>query len=165
MTAKRIGLATAAATTGIMLLAGAAEVRADGDTATLNVQATVQESCGVNGSSLDFGTYISGQTDAAEADATLSFSSCPAGQLTFEFDGGQAGDTAARAMSNGSGELSYQLYRDAARAQVWGAGSDAARLVVLVPGSGTVPVYGRIPGGQAAAAGTYADTIAITMSF
>jgi spore coat protein U-like protein len=38
-------------------------------------------------------------------------------------------------------------------------------LTVDVSGSGNVSVYGKIPGGQVAAAGTYTDTVVITMDF
>jgi spore coat protein U-like protein len=37
--------------------------------------------------------------------------------------------------------------------------------VLLVPGSGSVPVYGRIAGGQNVAAGTYTDTVNVTLTF
>ena len=36
---------------------------------------------------------------------------------------------------------------------------------LFVPQSGTVDVYGRIPGGQTVAPGSYTDTVTITLTF
>jgi spore coat protein U-like protein len=69
-------------------------------------------------------------------------------------------------MTNGSGgSLNYQLFRNSARSQVWGSGAEAQQVVLLVPGSGNVPVYGRIPGSQNVAAGAYSDTVNVTLTF
>jgi spore coat protein U-like protein len=62
--------------------------------------------------------------------------------------------------------VNYELYRDTGRTHRWGAtiGTDT------VPGTGTggeqtLTVYGRVPAGQAAAAGSYSDTITVTISY
>lgn len=139
-----------------------------GETATdtLSVQVNVQNSCSVGGTTIDFGTYSSGQQAALDAQGDISFDGCPEGTLTISLDGGGSGDVAGRSMSGGSGDsLSYQLYRDSARNQSWGTNGDALQQVLLVPGSGTIPVYGRISGGQEVAAGGYTDVVNLTMEF
>lgn len=88
-------------------------------------------------------------------DAAVGFSvSLGAGGGTFE----------ARTLSAGSAELGYNLYTDAARATVWGDGISGDS----VSSSGTLvdlPIYGRIPALQNIPAGSYADTITVTVSY
>jgi spore coat protein U-like protein len=67
--------------------------------------------------------------------------------------------------SNAGGTLGYQLYRNSSRTQVWGTGANAQQVQLLQAGAGNIPVYGSIPGGQAAAAGSYTDTVNVTLTF
>ena len=134
------------------------------DTSTLSVTATVATSCALSSGTLDFGTYTSGQTTPRDATGQFAFTNCD-GTLTFELDGGQSGSVSARAMTSGGNSLSYQLFRDSSRTAVFGTGSDAQQVLLLTPQNGTVSVYGRIDAGQVAAAGTYSDTVNITLTF
>ena len=139
---------------------------ADTDTDVLTVLVTVQEACAISGSTLDFGTYTGGQQNALNGQGQISYSGCAAGTLVIDFDGGTGGDVQARRMaSNAGGTLGYQLYRNSSRTQVWGIGANAQQVQLLQPGAGSIPVYGSIPGGQAAAAGSYADTVNVTLTF
>ena len=135
-------------------------------TSTLGVRVVVQPSCTVSGATLDFGTYTSGQTGALTGFTQIAYSACPAGQLRFQLDGGTNGTTTARKLANGSGGLlNYAIFRDSARTQNFGQGTDARLLTLSAAGSGNVSVYGRIPADQAVAAGTYTDTVVITLDF
>ena len=135
-------------------------------TSTLSVRVVVQPSCSVAGATLDFGSYTSGQTGALTGFTQIAYSNCPAGQLRFQLDGGANGTTTARKLANGSGGLlNYEVFRDSARTQNFGQGSDARLLNLTATGSGNVSVYGRIPAGQAVPAGTYTDTVVITLDF
>jgi spore coat protein U-like protein len=80
---------------------------------------------------------------------------------------GSSGSYAARTLRSGAFELPYNLYLDAARTQVWGDGSAGTFTDSPNPGNvtRTIPVYGRIPPLQDAAAGTYSDTIVVTFVF
>jgi spore coat protein U-like protein len=141
-------------------------VLAASDTDILTVRVTVQESCSISGSTIDFGTYSAGQQAALDAQGTIAYNNCAAGTLTLALDGGTAGNVANRAMANGDGgSLNYQLYRNSSRSQVWGTGSDALQVVLLEPDSGNVPVYGRIPGSQNVPGGSYTDTVNVTLTF
>ncbi|MGH8732064.1 MAG: Csu type fimbrial protein, partial [Burkholderiales bacterium] len=82
-----------------------------------------------------------------------------------------SGQIASRAMRAGAESLGYNLYRDAARSLVWGqtAGVDAGTLAINgIPNNGTKDgtfvVYGRIPARQSVAAGSYTDTVQLTIS-
>lgn len=134
------------------------------DTATLSVTANVQSSCAISGGSLDFGNYQSGQSGNSDAVGTISFTNCT-GLLTFELDGGQSGNVNARAMKSGGNSLSYQLYRTQQRNSVFGTGSNAQQLDLQSQLTGTLDVFGRIPGNQDAAPGSYSDTVNITLTY
>lgn len=136
------------------------------DTATLSVTATVQSSCAVSGGTLDFGNYQVGQATNSDAVGTISYTNCT-GTLTFELDGGQAGNVNSRAMTSGNSTLSYQLYRSSLRNSVFGTGSNSqvSNIIGVTPLNGTVEVYGRIPSGQDVAPGSYSDTVNITLTY
>lgn len=134
------------------------------DTDTLTVTATVQSACALNGGTMAFGQYLSGQTTNLDVGGQINYANC-SGTLSFELDGGQSGDINNRAMRSGSNSLNYQLYRNTARNAIWGTGSNAQGLQLLQPLSGKIDVYGRIPGGQTVPAGSYTDTVNITLTF
>lgn len=148
-----------------ILIAGSG-AQAGTDTGTLAVTVTVSDICSIDGGVLDFGTYSGGQSTALDAAGTISYVGCSAGTLTFALDGGSNGNVDDRKMENGGGNsLKYQLYRNSGRTQVWGTGNRALAMQLLLSGSGSIPVYGRIPGGQDAASGTYSDSVNVTLTF
>ncbi len=76
-------------------------------------------------------------------------------------------------MLSGANRLDYNIYFDAALTQIRGDGTGGS-----LTGSGTLTVsrfnrtdstssviYGRIPAGQNAMPGTYADTIVVTVTY
>ena len=157
---RRLALASALAA------AFAVPAMADTDTDVLTVMVTVQEACAISGSTLDFGTYTAGQQNALNGQGQISYTGCAAGTLVIDFDGGTSGDVQARRMASNAGDtLGYQLYRNSSRTQVWGTGANAQQVQLLQPGAGNIPVYGSIAAGQAAAAGSYADTVNVTLTF
>jgi spore coat protein U-like protein len=75
-------------------------------------------------------------------------------------------------MFSGANSLSYNLYFSSAYTQVWGDGSSGtvrgtATLFVSPGAPRTVSgaIYGRAPAAQDVAAGTYADTIVVTVTY
>lgn len=150
----------------VLATATALPAAAGTDTDVLTISVTVQEVCAINGSALDFGTYTGGQQADLNSQGQISYTGCAVGTLTIAFDGGGSGNVDARKLvSSGGGNLAYQLYRNSARTQVWGTGANAQQVQLLQPGAGNIPVYGRIPGGQTATAGSYADTVNVTLTF
>lgn len=148
-------------------IAGSATLaKAGTDTGTLAVSVVVQDVCSVDGGMLDFGTYSGGQASAVDAAGSIRYLGCGTGALTFSLDGGASGTETARTMQSATGaSLGYQLYRNTARTLPWGTGANAMTLQLLVAGSGDIPIYGRIPGGQEVAAGSYSDAINVTLTF
>lgn len=78
-----------------------------------------------------------------------------------------AGSYAGRVMASGGNSLGYNLYLDAARTIIWGDGSSGSSTTSGSGGTGVVnhPVYGRIPARQNVPAGSYTDSIIVTLSF
>ena len=80
-----------------------------------------------------------------------------------------------RRMASGSARLSYQVYRDSARTQVWGNATSAPAGEVLIPlrrtgfffweGSATLTLYGAIGAGQAGlVSGTYQSQMSLQLT-
>jgi spore coat protein U-like protein len=84
---------------------------------------------------------------------------------------GNSGNYSTRQMANGSSHLSYNLYTSVAYSNVWGDGSGSTTLVsagaLLSIGTTSYDyvVYGRLPAGQDSAAGTFTDTIVVTLNY
>ena len=133
--------------------------------------------CEVTGSALTFGTYnplAPGPLDAV-GNISVRCSALVLGAVVsydVALSPGMSGVYGARAMQSGGDALSYNLYLDAARSQVWGDGTggtgqaaNAYLLDVLFFRVTDFPVYGRLPAGQNAPAGAYSDTLFATVIF
>lgn len=150
----------------ILIACHAAAARAASDQGTLDVHVQVQVTCTVTAGSLDFGTYVSGQRDPLQGEGSIGYDDCPAGDLLVALDSGTNGSRKSRAMRSGAGDrINYQLYRNPERKQVWGTGKSALEVSLDQRGSGRVPVYGTVLGGQSVPAGDYSDTVNVTLSF
>lgn len=145
-------------------VAGARPAGAATDTDTLSVTATVQSSCSLSGGTLNFGQYTAGQPTDLDVSGTINYVNC-SGDLSFALDGGASGSVAARQMRSGTNRLNYQIYRNPTRNAVWGTGGESQGVILTVPGSGSVPVYGRIPRNQGVPDGVYTDLVNITLTF
>lgn len=132
--------------------------------------------CSVSSVGADFGTYsvfASGPQDTV-GQVTVTCSTAEIEPVsvayTIEMDGGSANNPANRRMESGSATLSYQLYRDITRIDIWGDGTGGSQTVAdsyMLEGqdSRDYPVYGRIPAQQNATVGAYSDTILVTVNF
>jgi spore coat protein U-like protein len=152
-------------------LAPIAAHAADHVTAEVQVTATVIPNCRLTIDPLVFGSYDPlGAHNVASLDgaAQLTVACTRETQATIVMDGGRnAGQDAPIRLLSARGEnLSYQLFRDSARTQVWGRGSDAFAFVSEGGIAGQrVTVYARIPPGQEVPAGTYTDVVTASVDF
>lgn len=135
--------------------------------ATFKVQARVEAVCSVNASNLDFGAY---KGDSPAVGTTTIGATCtPGTTYNIGLNDGTGGGTiyGGRKMASGpANKLNYQLYRDSARANIWGntTGTDTVQDV----GSGLEKqhmVHGAIPAAQAVPAGSYEDTITVVVYY
>jgi spore coat protein U-like protein len=133
-------------------------------TDTFDVTATVVTSCSVVATNLAFGNYDSVLGTSNLSTVTSNCSLLTAYSLSLDFGG--AVDVNSRVMDGpNANSLSYQLYQDVTELVPWGTGGDA--LTGLFGTGLDVPltVYGNIPATQNVEAGSYTDTITVTLTF
>ena len=121
--------------------------------------------CSASAVGVAFGTYNVFNT--ADLNSTGSVTvNCNQSSTTFSIAlSAGAGTFASRALKNGTAVLSYNLFTDAQRLTIWGDGTAGT---VTVSGSGTsasFTVYGKIPARQNVSAGSYGDTIVVTVTY
>lgn len=139
-------------------------------TANLSVSAVVINACALGTiTSVAFGNYDPTSATANNNTGSIIVT-CTLGDVyNIALDPGTfAGATVTTRRMTGpsAGGLAYSLYRDAGRTLNWGQtiGTDTLQQT----GSGlaqTATVYGRIPASQIVTAGSYSDTVGITVTF
>lgn len=120
-----------------------------------------------------FGTYTSTASLPLDTTGSITYRCDAQPQLstiTIDLSAGSSGSYSTRQLQGPSGNtLGYNLYQDATRLLIWGDGSlGTTRYGPVIPVNAvdvTLTIYGRIPAGQAASAGSYSDTLVITMTF
>ena len=133
---------------------------------TFSVTGSVAPICSVSAGTLGFGSY-SGSIVNATATVTVNCTNTAPYQVSLS--GGSSQSGSARRMAGPlSSYLSYQLFRDSGRTLTWGDGS--AQLGARQGGTGngsaqSLTVYGRIPAGQTVAAGSYSDSVVVTVEY
>lgn len=131
-------------------------------------------SCSVGATAVNFGTYnpLSGTPDDATGTVTVTCDTLVGlfASWTVALSTGN-GSYSPRLLKSGASSLSYNLYTTVAHTNVWGDGSGTTTLVsdhaTLIIGANVThyTVYGHIPAGQDAAAGSYTDTIVVTVNY
>jgi spore coat protein U-like protein len=147
--------------------------------ALLPLAAGAVVSCGVTATGPAFGVYnpLSATPTYANGTVQVSCTLLSGGATTVtlvsSYSTGASGSYALRTMLSGANTLGYNLYYDAAYTQVRGNGTGGSQTggatLNLSPGNPTLTasgtIYGRIPAGQDVAAGSYADTIVVTITY
>ena len=129
--------------------------------------ATILPNCLVTATNVDFGATgpLVANVDAAGAITARCTNTTPYSIALSNGAGGGSGPT-LRKMVKGAVAITYGLYQDAARAQPFGSTLNTD----TVSGTGTglaqaINVYGRVPPQATPAAGAYADTITVTLTY
>jgi len=135
---------------------------------TFRVTAKVEAVCEVSASDLAFGSYTSQAGTQLQGTTQLRTTCTPGSTYNVGLNEGTTSGATVnqRKMASGSNALNYQLYRDAARSQVWGntPGTDTETGVGTgLPQDRTV--YGAVPAAQVVPAGEYADTVTVRVYF
>ncbi|MDP8994595.1 MAG: spore coat U domain-containing protein [Pseudomonadota bacterium] len=135
-------------------------------TTTAAISGSVAASCTVSAGTLGFGTYSPSAASLSTANLSVNCSSGAPYQVGLE--GGQNASGGTRRMAGPAGSyLGYELYSNAARTAAWGNGTSFGSRVA---GTGTgaaqsLTVHGRIPAGQSPAAGSFADSVIVTVEY
>jgi len=138
-------------------------------TTNLGVRIVIQAACTVaTPSNLDFGTQgvLAGNTDQTTAISVTCTNTLPY-SVSLNAGAGSGATTTVRRMTGpASATINYAIYRNAARSQVWG--NTIGTNTVAGTGNGSaqsITVYGRVPAQTTPAAGTYTDTVGVTVTY
>lgn len=155
---------------GIGLTALALPAMAATSTTTFQSQIVLTNACAtLTATTLDFG---SNGVLSASVDQTSTINvTCTTGAVyNVGLNAGAnptiAGDVNTRRMANATNYVSYQMYSNSGRTTVWG---DTVLInTVASVGTGAAQahtVYGRVPAQTTPVAGTYTDTVTVTVTY
>jgi spore coat protein U-like protein len=151
----------------LFLLAFASASNATQVTSTFAVQMTLAPTCIINSTStLDFGSQgvLTANVDQTSALAVQCTNTTPY-SIGLDAGTGNGASVAVRKLTSGSNTVNYSLYSDSGRSVVWG---NTVGTMVAGTGNGasqSYQVYGRVPPQTTPAAGSYTDTITVTVTY
>lgn len=134
----------------------------------LDVSTQVTSSAQVSATPLAFGTYVPASTNPTDRESTITVTASVGTNYIVAIDAGQgSGATAeARTMETPGDDLTYSIYRNSARTDVWGSTYGNNTSAGVGNGSAqTLTAYGRIPAQQTARPGSYQDTLIVTVIY
>jgi spore coat protein U-like protein len=143
-------------------------------TSSAEMSATVITECSISTASLDFGTYdpiSANKTAPLDASVLITFVCTLGSDVTIRLGqglhaaGGSSDTVPLRRMSAGGTFLSYFLYTDSARTTVWGNTAETGIAPITTGETQDVEAFGRIPAGQNVPAGSYTDTVVVSVNF
>lgn len=127
----------------------------------------------VSATAMSFGNYNASSPTATTANATITVSCVnPANDLdvfTIALSKGSSSTYSPRTLTSGANTLNYNIFTTSGFASIWGDGTGGSVTVNYNgagnPNSLSYTAYGRIPAGQYVPAGSYADTITVTVTY
>jgi spore coat protein U domain-containing protein, fimbrial subunit CupE1/2/3/6 len=139
---------------------------------SFNVTATVINSCKISATNLSFGNYDPTSATNTTGSSTISATCTKGDSFTLALNKGLYGAFTGRIMQDGAtpaDQLVYNLYTTSGYTTVWGDGTGST---ATVSGTGAGPgtpvvstVYGQIAAAQNVPAGSYSDTIQVTITY
>lgn len=160
--------AVSAGLTGLILTLSATAIHAATDTGTLNITATVLDSCEISATSVvAFGNLTPYSTAPdVDADGTITWACTTGSSATVGIADSDRNLTSLTTATS----IAYELYTDAARSNAWTAPTGINEASVTGAGMATtadLTVYGRIAGANYlnADAGAYTDDLVVTITF
>lgn len=117
---------------------------------------------------VNFGNYnpLSATPDTARG--RISVACHGKGRLSIALSTGSSGSYTPRSMQDSAGDvLDYNLYTKASLTVIWGNGTEGTGTVSRRFHNNTkrARIHGQIPAGQNVPAGSYSDTITVTVTF
>lgn len=129
----------------------------------LGVAAPAAADCTASTQAVSFGSYNTLSSAALDGVGNVHVNCVGEVLFTVTLSAGN-GTIQNRLMLNGTEQLGYNLYTDSARLFIWGDGVNGSS-VSFTGSSADLAVYGRIPGLQNVRAGSYTDTVVVTVTF
>jgi spore coat protein U domain-containing protein, fimbrial subunit CupE1/2/3/6 len=153
-----------------ILLAVAVQVYAGSSTGNMAISASVTNTCSItNSPSISFGSYSPLAGTDLDVNGTISVACTKGTVATITLDAGGNSTHAVgttRAMVSGTNYLSYEIYSNSGLTTVWGTGANGVQ-EPAAPSKAAVnyTAFGRVPNSQDVPAGSYSDSVNITVSF
>ena len=122
--------------------------------------------CTISTTGVAFGTYdpTAATADDGVGSVTLDCAKNQRNAVVAIGTGG-GGSYSNRRMTGTATNLPYNLYTNSGRTIVWGNGSSGTSTVTVQGGITALTVYGRIPPQQNVRAGSYSDSVVVTVTF
>jgi spore coat protein U-like protein len=143
----------------------------------MSLQAHAAGSCSVSASGVSFGSYTYTNPSPTDTTGNIEVSCSLIGLISLfisydiVFSTGSSGSYSPRTLTFGANDLTYNLYTDPARTSLWGDGGASTNtvsdgyLLGLLTVVRDYTVYGRLPAAQNKPAGSYTDTIIVTVTY
>jgi len=119
--------------------------------------------CNVSALGVAFGSYNVFNSTATDITGSVSVTCNRSTPYTIALSTG-SGTYSSRSLKNGANVLSYNLFTDATRLTIWGDGSSGTQTVSGSSTNGTFTVYGRVAARQNVKAGSYTDSVTVTIT-
>jgi len=154
----------------IALAATSSQAMAGSATANFQVSATVNASCLVSASNVDFGPVTPAGTGTATATGSITSTCSKTTPYSLAISAGSSGSVSDRKMagsiSGNTDTLAYNLYSDSGATKVWG--ETAGTNTVDLTGTGvaqTSTIYGKLPLNQYIKPDSYKDNLTVTLTY
>jgi spore coat protein U-like protein len=137
--------------------------------AVLCVPRPAHAACTITTTNMAFGNYNVFSTTALNSTSTITYRCGTDSNISVMLSTGSSGSFNPRTMLRVAEPLNYNLYRNAARTNIWGDGTGGTQYYTRAnPPNDTnvvLTVYGRIPALQDVSAGGYLDYVTATINF
>jgi spore coat protein U-like protein len=141
----------------------AAPALAGTTTGMMPVSLRVEPACRVEASALAFAGPAGHTMDAQSPVSILCTTET---NVSVSLDNGRNARGGTRQLADGAGRLvPYAIYADAAHSRLWSAAAAPVAGTVGSGGEWRLTAFGRVEGADAMVAGTYHDTVTVTVSF
>jgi spore coat protein U-like protein len=128
------------------------------------------QACTISATSVNFGSYNVFNGSPTDSTGTVTYRcNGSAHNITIGLTQGASASFNQRQMQKGSESLTYNLFVDASRTNIWGDGTSGTSVYSLAnPPNNTnvnLTVYGRVTAGQDVSAGSFSDTVTAVINF
>ncbi len=145
------------------------------NTLSFTVSVTLQASCTMSVTAMNFGSASAPILSNVTATATIAATCTSTTPYSIGLDNGQNASGSQRRMKSSSGNyLNYGLYIDSGHTEPWSTASsttvctNGANTCVLNTGTGSnqnITIYGQVPPQSSPTVGTYNDTVVVTLTY
>jgi spore coat protein U-like protein len=128
------------------------------------------QACTISATSVNFGSYNVFNGSPTDSTGTVTYRcNGSAHNITVGLTQGASASFNQRQMQKGSESLTYNLFVDASRTNIWGDGTSGTSVYSISnPPNNTnvnLTVYGRVTAGQDVSAGSFSDTVTAVINF